>query len=106
MIIAVQKANIKKAPAGSTHGAFFVLADRTDIQILVTKGDAMCNVFDLIAVQANVGQFALIKFGKGVLGLVLNTQGTQVSENFCEDHFITYIKPSDSVGNFIHGTGM
>lgn len=66
----------------------------------------MCNVFDLIAVQANISQFTLVKFGKSILGLVLNTQGTQVSENFCQDHFITYFKPSDSVGNFIQGTGM
>lgn len=65
----------------------------------------MCNVFDLVTVQANVSQFALVKFGKGILGLVLDTQGTQVSENFGQDHFITYITPSDGVGNYIQGTG-
>jgi len=60
----------------------------------VTKGNAMCNIVDLVTVQADISQFAMVKAGQCILGLVLDPQGTQVSENFGKDHFITYFKPS------------
>ncbi|MFH1803482.1 MAG: hypothetical protein ABID63_01170 [Pseudomonadota bacterium] len=62
--------------------------------ILLTECDAVRNIVNLVAVQADIGQFAGVKLLQGDLGLVLDTQGTQISKNFCQEHFITYFKPS------------
>jgi hypothetical protein len=71
----------------------------------VTKGNAVRDIVDLVAVQADISQFACVKFGQCILGLVLNTQSTKICEDFCQDHFITYFKPADCSAS-VQITGM
>ncbi|MCC9622931.1 hypothetical protein LPB41_14655 [Thalassospira sp. MA62] len=85
----------KQKGPGKFAGAFlWTLYDRG----LATEGNTVRYIVNHVAVQANVSQFARIKFAQRNLGLVLNAQCAKESKNLGYDHFITYFKPADLFG--------